>query len=636
MVALLALASHAQTPPGTVIANTGQGVFTPPAGVPTTVLSNTDSITVGVLRTPSTTQILHYAPGALGSFAANVGPAVCSTSGTGAGPFVPAPNPTDLSGAPINLAAPVDLLAGGAFHQGEALFLRVVDSDQNLSALAVESALIMVISQTTGDVEVVQASETGPNTGEFIAHLMSGAPPPVSGDCRLSVVAGETLLASYSDPADVADSSSSGALVDPLGLVFDSATGAPVDGAQITLIESTSGLPATVFGDDGVSSFPATVTSGGSASDSGGTNYTFAPGRFRFPFVAPGTYRLQVVPPATHAFASSVPDAALQLLPGAPFALSAGSRGNDFVVPLGPIFQVDVPVDPGAPGGSLTLTKRASRASAGVGEFVQYVLTLSAPSGSAGQPALLEDRLPRGFRFERGSLRIANAPAPNPVVSGDGRSLSIPLGVLAPGAQVEVRYVARIGSGARGGRAINLALVRAGALLSNEARAVVLVVRDLMNERATLVGRVMEGSCSENLRDEHPGVAGVRVFLEDGTHVVTDEQGRFHFPVLSADTHVVQIDTQTVPDGLIPAACQTNRFAGRAYSQFVEPQRGALWRTDFFLERTPSGRGLHQQLTVTPASDRQQVELRVSVGGADLEGVSGLVMLPSDVTPLPG
>jgi len=633
---LFASASHAQTPPGTLINNTAQGLYTPTAGVPTTVLSNTDAITTGATRTPSATQILHYAPGAPGSFASNVGAASCSASGTAAGPFAAAPNPTDLSGAPINLGAPVDLLAGGAFHQGEALFLRVADADQNLNVLAVESVLITVVSQTTGDVEVVQASETGPNTGEFIAYLMSGVPPPVSGDCRLSVVAGETMLASYSDPADGTDSSSSGALVDPLGFVFDSATGAGVDGAQITLIDSASGLPATVFGDDGVSSFPATIVSGGSASDSGGTSYVFPPGRFRFPFVAPGTYRLQVVPPPTHAFPSSVPDATLQLLPGAPFALNAGSRGNDFVVPLGPIFAVDVPLDASAAGGSLALSKRASRASAGIGEFVQYVLSVSAPTGSAGQPALLTDRLPRGFRFEAGSLRIANAVAPNPAISGDGRTLTIPLGVLAPGTSLELRYVARIGSGARGGRSVNVAQLSAGPLLSNEARAVVLVVRDLLSERATLVGRVMEGSCSDNLRDEHPGVAGVRVFLEDGTHVVTDEQGRFHFPVLNADTHVVQLDTETVPDGLMPVPCNNNRFAGRAYSQFVEPQRGALWRTDFFLERTPSGRGLHQQLTVTPAGDRQNVELRVSVGGANLGGVSGLVMLPSGVTPLPG
>jgi hypothetical protein len=86
----------------------------------------------------------------------------------------------------------------------------------------------------------------------------------------------------------------------------------------------------------------------------------------------------------------------------------------------------------------------------------------------------------------------------------------------------------------------------------------------------------------------------------------------------------------------MPAACAANRFAGRAYSQFVEPQRGSLWRTDFFLARAPNGRGLHQQLTVTPAGERQNVELRLTVGGATLAGISGLVMLPDGVAPLPG
>jgi uncharacterized repeat protein (TIGR01451 family) len=636
LVALFALASHAQTPPGTLIANTAQGVFTPPGGVPTLVLSNTDSITTGTLRTPSSLQILHYAPGAPGALAASVGPALCSSSGSGAGPFAPAPTPSDLSGAPINLAAPVDLLSGGAFHQGEALFVRVADPDQNANPLAVESVLLTLQSLTTGDVEVVQASETGPNTGEFVGYLMSAPPPPASGDCRLSVVAGETLTASYVDAADGSDSASQGALVDPLGLVFDSATGAPVDGATVTLIDAATGMPATVFGDDGVSSFPASVVSGGSATDSGGTSYAFAPGRFRFPFVAPGSYRLQVTPPATHAFPSLAADAALQLLPGAPFALGPGSRGGDFVVPLGPIFRVDVPLDSAAASAGISLAKRASRASAGIGEFIQYVLSVSSPAGSAGNAALLEDRLPQGFRFERGSLRVGGAPAPDPLVTPDGRTLTIPLGVLSAGAQLELRYVARVGSGTPGGRAVNEALVRAGAIVSNQARAATIVAADLLTERATLVGRVMDGGCGGTALAERRGVAGVRVYLEDGTHVVTDEAGRFHFPLVHADTHVVQLDTATLPAGFLPAACGTNAFGGRSYSQFVEPQRGSLWRTDFFVERVTSARGLHQQLSVTPEGDHQKVELRVSVGGATLAGVAGLVLLPDGLSPLPG
>ena len=74
------------------------------------------------------------------------------------------------------------------------------------------------------------------------------------------------ISADYVDVADGTDTSASVVLVDPLGIVFDSSRGLPVDGATITLINTNTGLPAVVFGDDGVSSFPATITSGGTAT----------------------------------------------------------------------------------------------------------------------------------------------------------------------------------------------------------------------------------------------------------------------------------------------------------------------------------------------------------------------------------
>ena len=51
-----------------------------------------------------------------------------------------------------------------------------------------------------------------------------------------------------------------------------------MEGASVTLIDTATGLPAVVFGDDGASVFPATVISGGTAVDSGGHQYDFPPG----------------------------------------------------------------------------------------------------------------------------------------------------------------------------------------------------------------------------------------------------------------------------------------------------------------------------------------------------------------------
>ena len=59
----------------------------------------------------------------------------------------------------------------------------------------------------------------------------------------------------------------------------------------------STGQPALVFGDDGVSSYPATILTGQSVTDSGGTRYDYPAGDYRFPLVRPGRYRLIVEPP---------------------------------------------------------------------------------------------------------------------------------------------------------------------------------------------------------------------------------------------------------------------------------------------------------------------------------------------------
>ena len=70
---------------------------------------------------------------------------------------------------------------------------------------------------------------------------------------KLTIAEGSNLIASYTDIADGSDSSTTAAMVDPFGVVFNSQNGIPLDGAQVTLINVATGSPATVYGDDGVS-----------------------------------------------------------------------------------------------------------------------------------------------------------------------------------------------------------------------------------------------------------------------------------------------------------------------------------------------------------------------------------------------
>ncbi|MGJ3629413.1 hypothetical protein AB5I41_25865 [Sphingomonas sp. MMS24-JH45] len=77
-------------------------------------------------------------------------------------------------------------------------------------------------------------------------------------------------------------------LIDPAGEVYKIPPGALVDGAVVTLLDEND-RPAVVFGGERRrTSYPSTVTSGGSVTDASGRRYDFTQGHYRFPLTSPG------------------------------------------------------------------------------------------------------------------------------------------------------------------------------------------------------------------------------------------------------------------------------------------------------------------------------------------------------------
>ena len=211
---------------------------------------------------------------------------------------------------------------------------------------------------------------------------------------------------------DAVDSASASALIDPYGLVFDSRTGAAVNGARVRLVNEATGASAIVLGDDGVSSYPAEMVTGRSVTDAGGTVYSLPAGVFRFPLVAPGAYRVEVTPPAGHAFPSSMSLAELAQTPGAPFRLNSGSFGASFAVDSAPAVAVDVPVDAAAT--EMFVQKTTMTTVAAIGDFVQYAVTVENTSTNAALAGVrVVDQLPHGARYRAG--RRAETAAPRPI-----------------------------------------------------------------------------------------------------------------------------------------------------------------------------------------------------------------------------
>jgi uncharacterized repeat protein (TIGR01451 family) len=622
------------TAPGTIVRNAGSVAYEAAPGASRTVRSNEVSLAVEPLPSRASIRLARYDAASAGSTTA--GPTQCRASSG----FVALGAPAPQGVGPLDPLAPIPMQDTTVAHAGDPIFVRVVDPDRNRDGGVIDTVDVRVSAAATGDSEVLRLSETGPNTGVFVGYVPTST-SSTANDCVLQVERNAELDATYVDPTDDTDAAQANALVDPFGLVFDSQTGLPVNGARVRLIDANTGLAATVYGDDGVSRYPGEMVTGQAVTDQGGTQYTFPAGVFRFPLVAPGTYRLEVLPPANYNFPSQRTIADLQTLPNAPFRLQPGSFGQNFIVTVAPAVAVDLPLD--ASNSLLVLRKTAGQQIATTGDFVQYTLTLENTSEDGPVTLVdLTDRLPAGARFRSGSLRLNGTRIADPVLSADGTSFTYRHPQLGAGESITLRYVLEFTVAMRGMKdAINTAqAVAPGNVRSNEARALVRMNEELFSQKGFIVGRVYEGSCDNDGRENH-GVANVRVYLEDGRYGVTDENGHFHFEGLDPGTHTVQLDKFTLPDYLELAPCAERMgHAGRDFSQFADLRPGTLWRSDFALRQkaAPTGDVKFEFRSALSAAGDDVVghEAVLQVSGVTTGKTRIVVMLPDGVTYVPG
>jgi uncharacterized repeat protein (TIGR01451 family) len=489
-----------------------------------------------------------------------------------------------FAGTPV---APASLNPATEIHAGEPLILSVTSSADNRDPNAVDT-LVIRISTPSGDSERLTLVETGANTSVFVGMINTAAipPTPVSGDCILSVQPGDSISligTRISDGSTIA-AAKVNVLVDPYGITFDSGDGSPVAGSQVTLLNADTNQPADVFGDDGLASFPSTVTTGATVTDSGGNSYTFPTGDYRFPFVKAGHYRLVVKPPPPYTAPSTAPPTALAGLvrpDGQPFTIVPGSYSQVFTLSDPAPVRIDIPID--KPGAPLVISKTASKPVAVPGDSVQYQIHVqNGDAGRATGAITLTDTLPPAMRLVANTVRVSGIKSAYKVTNG-GRTLSIATNPLAAGQFEDITYVLEVRPDAQAGNTLNLARARDDrGTQSAIASAAVRIALDGISDRLTIEGRIVDGGCLIDPGGAK-GIGNVRVMMEDGSYVISDSDGRYHFDGVLPGTHVVQVDPSTYPANLVPIDCSRNtRTAGSAISRFVSGGGGALLRADFY------------------------------------------------------
>lgn len=573
--------------------------------------------------------------------------------GNGSGNFTPISSVTDIPGNNYSLPGTFTTAdAGYGFKIGEPLVVVLQDADQNLSATAIDQVVVTVSNSSNTDTEQLRLSETGINTGVFAGVIATNriSAASQSYDCALSLKTGMTVSANYEDTRDATDTSATTAPFDPYSRVFNSVSGEPINGVQVSLINADTGLPATVYGDDGITPYPATVTTGPSTNSGisiqAASTAGFPDGSFRFPYIPDGNYRLEFSAPERYRIPSNADDQQLSQLTGS-FTVNNISRGDSFTLQQR-ILLTDIPADDLQAG--ILLSKTANKTEVGVGDFIQYSVTLKNKETLVTN-ANIVDQLPAGLRFRKGSVRYNDEKAADPVISSNGQTLTFPMPDLSANQNLTITYVTQVTALAQGDLT-NIAWLEDDLVIANKAQATVKVADEFFKDRARLFGRVYLDDCSGNLDAE--AVSNVRLFMEDGTYVVTDANGEWHIENVRPGTHVVQLDTATIPPYMEVVSCDERGFhAGRAFSQFVDVQGGSFWRVDFALKmKTPESGEIRQRLSHqlvplaamadgklpynSPVPEKLRFTVDLEGNGLEVNNVVQMIALPDGVIYEPG
>lgn len=234
----------------------------------------------------------------------------------------------------------------------------------------------------------------------------------------------------------------------------------------------------------------------------------------------------------------------------------------------------------------LKVTKIAGADVAEAGDIVSFSVRVENIGGAVLQHTTVNDLLPRGFRYLKGSTLLDGSSYADP--TGAGQQLSWDLGRLEAGKQRTLSYRCVVSADAPVGSAVNrvtgTGTTSAGSSsVSPTALATVRVRPSPLSDRAIILGRLFEDLNGNGIPDPgEPGVPGVRVYLEDGSFSFSDAEGQYSFTGISAGNHVVKIDRSTLARRLKPVPFNT-AFAGVGWSQFITAPFGGPARGDFAL-----------------------------------------------------
>ena len=457
------------------------------------------------------------------------------------------------NGNVLDISTPVKSTEASVYTTSDLVLIQVKDLDMNIDISKIDKLVVEIVSPNL-DKETFELYETGPNTGIFTGYINVTENSTSNFDGSLTIVGGGDIVVTYKDQSgDII----SNAKIAPNSYIFIAETGVLLPNVNVSLIDMSDNSVVI-----------ETITD--------------ASGKYNFGFIPDGTYKINVEDTTkTYYFPSVYSPSELSQYNYS--VIDKLSYGSIFSHKAGSLEKIDIPLD--RDRAIIWVEKEVNKDTVSIGEIIQYKITIHNDGKARVKNIDLKDHLPLGIKYKLGTSKVNNVKI-KPILSKDGKTLTYRIDSIEGESETEITLISEVTPGIVKGEAINIAWVDKNKAIekSNIASVKIKVIEELMRSEGIIVGQVFD--CKYPDSKEYNGIEDVRIYLENGTYILTDQNGKYHFEGVIAGTHVVQVDKELLPIqwemGLIK---ENTRYAGRNFSKFVNMGKGSLKRVDFCLNR---------------------------------------------------
>ncbi len=249
----------------------------------------------------------------------------------------------------------------------------------------------------------------------------------------------------------------------------------------------------------------------------------------------------------------------------------------------------------------LKITKQAMLKIVHIGDVATYKIKVTNNSPSMWLKNIrVSDYIPLGFKYVAGSTFIGSRKISDPQI---GKEIVWTIAdTLYPGASIEFVYRLVAGAGSAEGNGVNSARAYGQTPSGVWIRSILVserieVRKGIFTDHGVIIGKIFYDNNRNAYQDEfEEGVKDIELIMEDGTRIVTGDDGKFSLPDVLPGKHVIKVRKHTLPKNA-ELITGYNDFAGDPTSRFVNLTPAGIARADFYLSKiTPDTFDISQSI----------------------------------------